>query len=93
MNTLIKYIVLLVIFVGLNGCENQNQSAENKMQELPLDNQTKKICYLMGLDNGSSILAMQIEFDEEAFRLGLEDALAARDPRSVSYKHLTLPTN
>ena len=32
----------------------------------------------MGLDNGSSILAMQIEFDEEAFRLGLEDALAAR---------------
>ena len=81
MNTLIKYIVLLVIFVGLNGCENPNQSAENKMQDLPLDNQTKKISYLMGLDNGSSILAMQIEFDEEAFRLGLEDALAARDPR------------
>ena len=81
MNTLIKYIVLLVIFVGLNGCENPNHSAENKMQDLPLDNQTKKISYLMGLDNGSSILAMQIEFDEEAFRLGLEDALAARDPR------------
>ena len=81
MKTLIKYIVLLVIFVGLNGCENPNQSAENKMQDLPLDNQTKKISYLMGLDNGSSILAMQIEFDEEAFRLGLEDALAARDPR------------
>ena len=81
MNTLIKYIVLLIIFVGLNGCENPNQSAENKMQDLPLDNQTKKISYLMGLDNGSSILAMQIEFDEEAFRLGLEDALAARDPR------------
>ena len=81
MKTLIKYIVLLVVFVGLNGCENPNQSAENKMRDLPLDNQTKKISYLMGLDNGSSILAMQIEFDEEAFRLGLEDALAARDPR------------
>ena len=81
MKILIKYIVLLVVFVGLNGCENPNQSAENKMQDLPLDNQTKKISYLMGLDNGSSILAMQIEFDEEAFRLGLEDALAARDPR------------
>lgn len=85
MKILIRYIVLLVMFVGLNGCENPNQSAgnitEDKMQDLPLDNQIKKISYLMGLDNGSSILAMQIEFDEEAFRLGLEDALAARDPR------------
>ena len=85
MKILIRYIVLLVMFVGLNGCENPNQSAgnitEDKMQDLPLDSQIKKISYLMGLDNGSSILAMQIEFDEEAFRLGLEDALAARDPR------------
>ena len=85
MKILIRYIVLLVMFVGLNGCENPNQSAgnitEDKMQDLPLDSQIKKISYLMGLDNGSSILAMQIEFDEEAFRLGLEDALAAREPR------------
>ena len=85
MKILIRYIVLLVMFAGLNGCENPNQSAgnitEDKMQDLPLDSQIKKISYLMGLDNGSSILAMQIEFDEEAFRLGLEDALAAREPR------------
>ena len=85
MKILIRYPVLLVMFVGLNGCENPNQSAgnitEDKMQDLPLDSQIKKISYLMGLDNGSSILAMQVEFDEEAFRLGLEDALAARDPR------------
>ena len=85
MKILIRYIVLLVMFVGLNGCENPNQSTgnitEDKMQALPLDSQIKKISYLMGLDNGSSILAMQIEFDEEAFRLGLEDALAARAPR------------
>ena len=50
MKILIRYIVLLVMFVGLNGCENPNQSAgnitEDKMQAL-----------------------------------GLEDALAARDPR------------
>ena len=74
-----------MMFLGLNGCENPSQNAgnitEDKMQDLPLDSQIKKISYLMGLDNGSSILAMQIEFDEEAFRLGLEDALAARDPR------------
>ena len=85
MKILIRYVVLLVMFVGLNGCENPNQSAgnitEDKIQDLPLDSQIKKISYLMGLDNGSSILAMQIEFDEEAFRLGLEDALAAREPR------------
>ena len=85
MKILIRYIVLLVMFVGLNGCENPNQSAgnitEDKMQDLPLDSQIKKISYLMGLDNGSSILAMQIEFDEEAFILGLEDALSAREPR------------
>ena len=85
MKILIRYIVLLVMFVGLNGCENPSQNAgnitEDKMQDLPLDSQIKKISYLMGLDNGSSILAMQIEFDEEAFRLGLEDALAAREPR------------
>ena len=50
MKILIRYIVLLVMFVGLNGCENPNQSAENKMQDLPLDSQIKKISYLMGLD-------------------------------------------
>ena len=47
MKILIRYIVLLVMFVGLNGCENLNQSAgnitEDKMQDLPLDSQIKKI--------------------------------------------------
>ena len=38
MKILIRYIVLLVMFVGLNGCENPNQSTGNitqdKMQDL-----------------------------------------------------------
>ena len=62
MKILIRYIVLLVMFVGLNGCENPNQSAgnttEDKMQDLSLDSQIKKISYLMGLDNGSSIFCL-----------------------------------
>ena len=84
MKNYINLVTVLAAFMVLIGCENPdatNDGDEIELSDVALDDQTKKISYLMGLDNGSSILAMQVEFSKEAFQLGLEDALNGGSPR------------
>ena len=84
MKNYINLVTALTAFMVLIGCENPDATIDGdeiELSNVALDDQTKKISYLMGLDNGSSILAMQVEFSKEAFQLGLEDALNGGSPR------------
>jgi FKBP-type peptidyl-prolyl cis-trans isomerase FklB len=81
---LVKFLPLASVFL-LVACETPDNSSpslnDSESVEINLETQTQKISYLMGLDNGNNIRAMDLDIDAEAFQQGLTTALAGSEPK------------
>ena len=81
---LVKFLPLASVFflVACDMPDNSSPAAnDGESVEINLETQTQKISYLMGLDNGNNIRAMDLEIDAEAFQHGLTSALAGSEPK------------
>jgi FKBP-type peptidyl-prolyl cis-trans isomerase len=81
---LVKFLPLASVFF-LVACDIPDNSSpavnDGEPVEINLETQTQKISYLMGLDNGNNIRAMDLDIDAEAFQQGLTTALAGGEPQ------------
>ena len=81
---LVKLLPLASVFF-LVACDMPDNSSpavnDSESVEINLETQTQKISYLMGLDNGNNIRAMDLDIDAEAFQHGLTAALAGSEPK------------
>ena len=81
---LVKIIPLTAVLflAACDTAENAETTSEqmNQSTVVELTTQAQKISYLMGVDNGSNIKSMDIDFDAGAFQNGLETALSGGQP-------------
>lgn len=87
---LVKIIPLTAVLF-LAACDTAENTSEqmNQSTVVELTTQAQKISYLMGVDNGSNIKSMDIEFDAGAFQKGLETALSGGQP-SLSEEQIAM---
>tara|TARA_B110000046_G_scaffold147060_1_gene154603 strand:- start:9679 stop:10437 length:759 start_codon:yes stop_codon:yes gene_type:complete len=90
---LVKIIPLTaVLFLAACDTAENTETASEQMNQstvVELTTQAQKISYLMGVDNGSNIKSMDIEFDAGAFQKGLETALSGGQP-SLSEEQIAM---
>ena len=90
---LVKIIPLTaVLFLAACDTAEDTETASEQMNQstvVELTTQAQKISYLMGVDNGSNIKSMDIEFDAGAFQKGLETALSGGQP-SLSEEQIAM---